>query len=246
MSRSGSRPPRMHGPFERPPKHAKTTQTWGTVVAVALCAGVLATTFVAAVTQGLDLADLLPGGSDDDATVHAAGSRGPFDVVTMTSSPQPITPSATQTPQPPSTSPTPDQATTPSAPTGTRSTPTHTPTLIPEPPPPPALACETDAQVIDWRAGSLFVGTVVNTGTAEASDWALTLTLSREVDVHERRGWRSDITQDGRQVTVRPEGDDDRTLDVGEAFEFGFTVEHRDSDDAPAIEGIVLNGTACG
>ena len=90
MPRSVSRPSRPSSAYERAPKHARATRTWGTVAAVSLCAGVVATTILATVTQGLDLADLLPGG--DDATVQAAGNDGPDGLVTTTMSPAPRSP----------------------------------------------------------------------------------------------------------------------------------------------------------
>ncbi len=246
MPRSGSRLSRPSGAYERPPKHAKATRTWGTVAAASLCAGVVATTILATLTQGLDLADLLPGG--DDATVQAAGNDGPDGLVTTTMSPaaasatiEPQTPAPIPTTLSPTPSATPSRATRP-APASETSAPPPAP-----PAPPPVVGCDTDVEVIDWRRGVLVTVSVVNTGAAEVADWTVTLTLSHDAEIRGRDQWRSQVEQAGRQVSVTADNPDDDTIGIGETAQFAFTASRDgESIDEMTAYAVALNGVACG
>ncbi len=250
MPKFVSRPSRPSSSYERAPKHARVTRTWGTVAAVSLCAGVVATTILATVTQGLDLADLLPGG--DDATVQAAGNDGPDGLVTTTMSPAPPITTEPQTPAPVPTTEEPALIATPSAAPSRTSRPALA-SEIPAPPPAPpaplpsAASCSADVEVIDWRRGVLVTVTVANTGAAEVADWTVTLTLSQDAEIRGRDQWRSLVEQDGRQVSVTADNPDDDTLGIGETAQFAFTASRDgDSVDEMSADGVELNEVGCG
>ncbi len=133
-----------------------------------------------------------------------------------------------------------------------RTTPPAPATTAPPAPPVPApvqIACAADADVIDWRRGSLVTVTLANTGTADIVDPTVTLTLSRDVEVRSNDMWHGALQQDGQQLTVRPRrfGDDPPAVGVGEDLLIGFTASKDADDDAElTVSSIAVNGVACG
>ena len=57
-------------------------------------------------------------------------------------------------------------------------------------------------QVIDWGRGALVTVNVASTGAAEVAGWTVTLTLSHDAEIRGRDQWRSQVVQNGRQVSV--------------------------------------------